>query len=72
MATDQFKNLQDNASGPQSVSNGGESVSQFPVKDQIENTKFAMATRARTNSRTRGIAFTKLRPHGSVFPACDS
>lgn len=66
MANDLAAALNAAAAKPQSVSVDGQSMTNRPLGEQLEVTKFLMATRARTLSPLAGVTLTKLKPHGSV------
>jgi hypothetical protein len=65
MADDLEETIRDNAAGPASVSGDAGSVTQHPLRDQIEADKYLEARKA-AKSAGRGLLFSKLVPPGAV------
>ncbi|MGD1001065.1 MAG: hypothetical protein ABSA67_10255 [Candidatus Brocadiia bacterium] len=66
---DLVKALKHAAEKPESVTAGDVTVRRRPLTEQIEATKFLMATRARSRGGMAGVSITKLKPHGAILPA---
>jgi len=62
---DQSSHIETNLQGPKQVTVDGQSVSQHPLKDQLEADEY-LAQKAAGNESTLPIRLTKIKPGGPL------